>query len=260
MKTIKNLELELKQNYDRGLQFLEQKDQVSALREFKLNYEMVKTLDFISSDQDLAELIPYLSLSLKKIGWICRQNQEYEKAYYYHQVRFEYLKLQTSHLDLHDACISLDIDSFYLKDLRLCKLWLNTSLQHAKLINNPIDQTKALAMSYNNLSGTYSEMGLFKESLEFIDQSLDHWMKYEAYCGTEENRVVWAYFAVAEVFYKWQTLLQSQNERAQWQRQEALKNYQKCLQIALARNLNSQETEPISLKINQLHQLEESSL
>lgn len=260
MKTIKELELELKKNYDGGLQLLELKDQVSALRLFKLNYEIVKTLDFASSEQDLAALISYLGLSLKKIGWICRQNQEYEKAYFYHQVRFEYLQLQTSYLELHDACISLDMDSFYLKDLRLCKLWLNTSLKYAKLINNPIDQTKALATSYNNLSGTYSEMGLFKESLEFIDLSLDHWIKYEAYCGTEENRVVWAYFAVAEIFNKWQAQLQSRNEKSLWQRQEALKNYQKCLQIAAARNLSFQETEPISLKINHLHQLEESSL
>ncbi len=246
------LENDFKKNYDKGLQLLEDQQQVPAMAAFKANYEKLKNLEFTISDQEFQKLIPFTSLSLKKIGWICRQNQEFEKAYYYHEIRYEYVKKYGSKQELHDACISLDMDSFYLKDLRLCQLWLHKSLEIAKLINNPIDQTKALGISYNNLSGTYSEMKLYKEALESIDLSLDHWIKYESYCGTEENRIVWAYYAVAEIFFKWSETLQSHGEHSHWQKQEALKNYSKSLQIAQSRNMPDSELHPITIKIHQL--------
>ena len=236
--------------YFSGLIKIKEEKDIDALNELQKVYDSVKHR-FTDIEREQYRLV---GLALKKIGWIYRKNKEYEKAYYYHNIRYQYMTHYGSALELHDAAISLDVDAYYLKDLKLSEFWLLISKQCASNIQNPIDRTKSVAISDNNLASTYCLQKKFKEAIEYIFQSLDTWIDYESLTGPHENKVIWAYYGVADIYEAWAQHKKETQQNYSDEQNESKRYFQKSLDLALQRQIL--ETDIMSIQ-NRLHKVTE---
>ncbi len=219
--------------YFSGLIKITEDKDIDALNELQKVYDSIKHR-FTDIEREQYRLA---GLALKKIGWIYRKNKEYEKAYYYHNVRYQYMTHYGSSLELHDAAISLDVDSYYLKDLKLSEFWLLISKQCASNIQNPIDRARSLAISDNNLASSYCLQKKFKEATEHIFQSLDTWIGYESLTGPHENKVVWAYYGVADIYEAWAQHKKETQQNYSDEQNESKRYFQKALDLAQQRKI-----------------------
>lgn len=137
-------------------------------------------------------------LCLKKIGWYYRGQKEYHKAFAYHSMRLSLVREFGSANEVHDALISLDVDVYMLNDMHLSERFLIESLEYAQEIKDDKSRVMALGTSYNNLSGTFSGLERFDESIEYAHKAFEYWEKYEAIAGTEEMKLPWAYYAIGD--------------------------------------------------------------
>jgi len=145
-----------------------------------------------------------LSMALKKLGWYQRHMKNFSEAYKIHEEEFNILLNHGSYKELHDATISLDVDSYYLKDLENSELWLRKSLEFGEKIVDDLTRVRSLAMSTNNLSGTLCGLKKFKEAFEFVEKSLELWKEFETInSANKEFRVAWALFAKADIYEQW---------------------------------------------------------
>lgn len=225
----------------------EEKD-VDALTDLKKSYESLK--------QRLTEVEPdqyrLLGLALKKIGWIYRKNKDYEKAYFYHNARYLYAVKYGSAVEIHDAAISMDVDSYYLKDLKLSELWLNISREAALKINNPIDRARSLGITDNNLASTLSLQKNFTNASEFIFKSLDSWIEYESLTGPHENKVLWGYYGVGDIFENWARHNKETQQSFTNEKFQAEKSFRKALELAEQRKVSEMDRNSIQDRLNQV--------
>jgi len=242
-------------NYFQGLMKIKENQDINALLELQKVYESVKHR-FIDIEIEQYRLA---GLALKKIGWIYRNNKDFEKAYYYHNARYQYMKQYGSALEIHDSAISLDVDSYHLKDLKLSELWLQISREAAEEIKNPIDRARSLGISDNNLSGTYSSQKRFEEAVSYIFKSLDHWIEYESLTGPHEFKVVWAYYGVGYIFETWAQHLKELRQNFQNPKDEAEKAYSKALELGEKRQMPENDVVTIREHLNQIQNLAQES-
>lgn len=173
-------------------------------------------------DEGLAELLkPYAVLSsspstrrapeqfrligkcLKKIGWYYRNKSEFEKAFAYHSIEYTLFEQHGSFAELHDAAISLDNDAYNMKNPLLDEYWIRKSIESGTQISDPKGRYAAVGMSYNNLAATLSDLGRFEEAEPASMASLENYETYENLAGTGENRVLWAYYGLADLYLNW---------------------------------------------------------
>ncbi len=229
-------------NYFQALLKIKEEADVDALNILKKIYESSK----VNLTDEQADSYRFLGLVLKKIGWIYRKNKDFEKAYFYHSARHLYLSRYGSAAEIHDAAISLDMDAYYLKDLKVSEFWLLNSKDAAMKINNPIDRSRSLGLTNNNLGSTYALQKRFNEAVACIYAALDAWIDYEALTGPHENKVVWAYYAVGDVYESWLLHRQETKDNTLDQKTEALRAFRKA--IALAEQRNMPETDRLSMQ------------
>ncbi len=239
-------------NYFQGLLKIKEEQDVNALVELQKVYDSVKHR-FIEMDRDLYRLA---GLALKKIGWIYRKNKDFEKAYFYHSARYHYMVQYGSSLEIHDAAISVDVDSYYLKDLKLSEFWLLISRDAALNVQNPIERARCLGITDNNLASTYSAQKRFKESTDSIFKSLDSWIEYESLTGPHENKVVWSYYAVGDIFESWALHRKEVNQSYQDEKSESAKAFKKAFEIAQQRKMSDSDIISIQDRLNKILDLE----
>lgn len=239
-------------NYFSGLIKIKEDQDVNALVELQKVYESIKHR-FVDMDRDHYRLA---GLALKKIGWIYRKNKDFEKAYFYHNARYHYMSQYGSSLEIHDAAVSMDIDSYYLKDLKLSEFWLLISREAALNVQNPIDRARSLGITDNNLAGTYSSQKRFKEATDYIFKSLDSWIDYESLTGPHENKVVWGYYSVGDIFESWALHRKEINQSFSDEKSESEKAFKKSLEIALQRKILDTDIISIQDRLNKVLDLE----
>lgn len=233
-------------NYFSGLVKIKEDQDISALNELQKVYDSVKHR-FTDIEREQYRLA---GLALKKIGWIYRKNKDFEKAYFYHSVRYQYMTQYGSSLELHDSAISLDIDSYYLKDLKLSEFWLLLSRQAAVNIQNPIDKRRCLGITDNNLASTYSLQKKFTDAVDCIFKSLDSWIDYEALTGPHENKVVWAYYGVADIYESWALHKKETHQNYSDEQSQSQKFFQKALDLATQRKTIETDISSIRERLN----------
>ena len=231
----------------KGVALLGQKQLEQGFNELnKVHLEVKENSDSKMEDFRLA------GLSLKKIGWYYRKLKEYTKAFAHHNIRYQYMLDHGSFLELHDSLISLDVDSYYLKNMDLSEKFLKESIECANQINEDLDRFRSLGISYNNLGGTLYALKKFEEAVDAIELALDWWRKYEDLTGTNENKVVWAHWGVGDVFENWMKYLKDSGKDFSEQKDRALSSYNESLRIANERRLNDGEIKPIVDRIQYL--------
>ena len=235
-------------SYFEGLLKLREEADIDALNLFKKLYEDSKQQLSSESSDDFR----WLGLVLKKIGWIYRKNKEFEKAYFYHNARYLFMCEYGSEVEIHDSAISLDVDAYYLKDLRLSEFWLKISLESAIKIKNPIHQARSLGLSHNNLGSTYSLQKRFKEATDSIYCSLDAWINYEALTGPHENKVVWAYYGVGDIHESHALHLKTAGQNFTQHQADAMKAFRKSLELAEQRNLSETDRRSIQERLSKV--------
>jgi tetratricopeptide (TPR) repeat protein len=199
------------------------------------------------------ETFRILGAALKKVGWYWREKKEFEKAYAFHEIEYNYYTRFGSALEIHDACISLDIDAFDLGDVRQSEQWLRTSLKAAAKISEPVDKSRSLGMSYNNLAETLYIQQRFEEAVSTIDLAFKYWSQYEKETGnTKEFRVAWAYFSIGDVYENWARFLKNSGKPYARQRQLALENYQHSLELADKQGMAADDRKSIADTIRAL--------
>lgn len=235
-------------SYFQALIKLKEEADIDALNLFKKLYEESKQ----KLNHENAEDFRWLGLVLKKIGWIYRKNKDFEKAYFYHNARYLFMCQYGSEVEIHDSAISLDMDAYYLKDLRLSELWLKISLEVAAKIKNPIDQTRTLGISHNNLASTYSLQKRFKEATDSVYASLDAWINYEALTGPHENKVVWAYYGVGDIHESHALNRKESGQNFTQEKNDAIKAFQKSLELAEKRSLSETDRRSIQERLEKV--------
>ncbi len=190
-----------------------------------------------------------LGAALKKMGWYWRRKKEFEKAYAFHAIQFNYLNEYGSPVELHDTCISLDVDSFSLKDLRQSEFWLRRGLEAAQQIEDGRSRARAMGMSCNNLAGTLYSLNRFDEAVNTINLSMKHWEEYEVHAGTQEFRVLWAHYGVGDVYENWARFLKENGRDFSQQKQRSIESYQQSLELAQQRELPEKESKVIAERL-----------
>lgn len=199
-------------NYFKGVALLNSEKYEEGLAELELPCLYVRenaSLDLTKEDFRLA------GMCLKKIGWYHRRQENYHLAYAHHSVRHQYMQGYGSHAEMADAAISLDVDCYYLKDLRLSEMWLHKATMSAEGIVNPTLKERFMGMSFNNLSGTLRDMKRFVEAVALAKESEKRWSSYERFVGKAENRAVWAKYTIGDVYQSWAETLKESGSTAE---------------------------------------------
>lgn len=152
--------------------------------------------------------------SLKKLGWYYRQKGEFERAYTIHHLQYLFLCQYGSAEDRHDALISLDFDSFELKQSFASEHWLREALAVAAAIPDELSRTKALATSWNNLSDTLRLQKRWIEAVQAGLESQTHWRTWDQSNASKERREIWALLQTADVYKNWSEHLQAADPKA----------------------------------------------
>jgi hypothetical protein len=147
-----------------------------------------------------------------RVGWLARNEKKYETAYRWHATEAAYIQPFGSFLEIHDACISCDMDAYYLEDWHLSRYWLEMSIGAADEIPDDLARNQCLGTSLNNLSGTLIALRDFEHAAQAAEASLEHWDAYVK--GTDGNgrRLVWAHFAVGDAYAGWATQLAGEED------------------------------------------------
>lgn len=163
----------------------------------------------------------------KQLGWYWRQFKKYDLAHAFHIKRLNLMQKYGTPAIIHDSFLSLDMDAYYLKDLKLSKTYLEQSIEVGKKIKNNMTRSRSLAMSYHSLAGTLSRLKDFSNAVGSAHDALDYWMEYEQISKShKEHRVVWAFYNIASVYEKWAKHLKKQNKHYNPEKNEAIRYYQ----------------------------------
>lgn len=231
-----NTEEKLWGHYLNGLKLIDQK----KLPKAKALYQNIYHKTILQAELSQSDM-RVLGLILKKLGWLYRQDKEYEKAYLYHQYRLSLTMSYGSYAEIHDAYLSLDVDSYFLKNNHMSEFFLYESLKYAKQIENEKEKYRAMGMSFNNLSGTLYSLKKYNLAEEKIIQALIHWRKYEKFAGEKENKLIWAYFGVADIYEKWALTLKKSNESPIAYKRLSIEALEKAMKIGKQRKLSEKD-------------------
>ncbi len=91
----------------------------------------------------------------------------------------------------------------------------------------------------------------YEKSLQMLDLSLDHWLSYESFCGSEENRVFDSYLSLGDLFLQWSIFLRSGNQNYKWPFEQSEKNYRKAFEIGISRNIDGHKMVQLKEKLDQ---------
>ena len=232
-------------SYLTGLALFGKKELEPGVQKFHSIYEYIRS----SKDALPPEMFRLLGASLKKVGWYFRTKKEFDRAYAYHSIEFSYFEKYGSPLEIHDAAISLDVDSYSLNDMHLSEVWLRKSILAAEQIKEMKSRNHSLGMSYNNLAGTLYSLRRFEESETSIQKSLEYWKAYEAEAGSKESKVLWAYFGVGDVYQEWATYLKGQRADIQKKKDLSLSAYKTSFAMAEKAGLPDQGKKAIQDRI-----------
>lgn len=237
-------------NYFVGVANFANKDYEKGLKALSECYDGVKKSKAIETEH-----FRIAGMCLKKIGWFHRSKKDYHKATSYHNARYRYVRTYGSHLEIHDTLISLDVDAYYLGDMYMSVSLLEESLPHAQKISDLKKKLMALGTSYNNLGGSLYSVNKFSEAEESIKSALDHWIKYEEVAGEKENKVVWAYFGVADVYEAWaKNLKENKNEYAA-KKAASIESYRKALGLAEKRKMKNDDKKYLKDRLSKVEAL-----
>ena len=191
---------------------------------------------------------------LKKVGWNFRRLKEYEKAYTNHSVVYQIYERYGAFAELHDAAISLDVDSFFLGDMELDEYWLGKSIEAGDRIPEGKRKSAALGTSYNNLAGTLYGLVRFENSEQSIKRSFDYWSSYEEVAGTSENKLVWAYFGIGDVYQTWAQHLRDKRDvsACEAKKAQASNAYNQALQLSVVRAMNDDDISSIKSRVDEV--------
>ena len=213
----------------------------------------VRTSDVLTEEQS-AQRFRLAAMALKKMGWLQRRNEEFERAYALHAIEFRYLRQYGSFQEMHDATISLDVDSYFLKNPNLSRMWLESGVEVAEHIEQPATRYKALGMSWNNLAGTYCELQRFEDADEAIHSSLEQWTEYEELTGADEYRRVWAHYGIGDVYQRWGDFLaeMEDEEAAREKFDEAKHALTGAVQLAEKQSMPTGDRQPLKSKLHRI--------
>ncbi len=235
-------------NYFNGVSLFAKKDFAKGLSFFSAPYGQLKRKPQLADDN----LNRVVGRCLKKIGWFHRKEKRYEMAYAFHNIEYHLYLKSGSHLELHDAAISLDVDAYFMGDGLLDEAWLLRSIDHAKEIADDRSRFQSQGVSFNNLAGNQYSMEKFSEAEKAIRQSLECWMEYEKIAGSSENKVVWAHFGVGDVFHHWAAhLAKSRNTDSVTKKLLAHESYQESLKMGKT-SLSAEDQQFIEGKIKEV--------
>lgn len=193
------------------------------------------------------------AMALKKMGWLHRRNEEFERAYALHAIQYRYAVRYGSYKEIHDATLSLDVDAYFLKNPTLSRMWLERGVEAAESIEADSRRFKALGMTWNNLAGTLCELGQFEKSEAAIEASLDAWSRYEQEEGAQEHRRVWAQYGVSDVYQRWgQYLAEVDDEEAESKFKKARSALTQAMELAEEQDMPTGERQPLQSKLHRI--------
>jgi hypothetical protein len=176
---------------------------------------------------------------LKMLGWNERRKGYFEIAWEYHSRAYEFAQFGTWD-EIHDACVSLDIDCGLMGYTLESERWCREGTEKARWMlatkrrwpNGWPD--RALGISFNNLSGNLQKQRRYDESVAAADSALFHWQQYEAVKGTAERRVIWAYFTLGDAHESHARALDRSTPRFAIERDAAIRSYRLGLDLGTA--------------------------
>lgn len=238
---------EIWQRYFLGQAQMELGSRELGLKTLERNYALLQKM---AGDEALSsEEKRIAARSLKRIGQYYRQLKQYEKAYTYHQLQYLYLKRWGSAAELHDALLSLDVDSYELSNTFASEHWLLESLEVARYISDPLLRSRAQAMSTNNLADTLRMQRRWPEAIALIQQSREHWRNYESLQKGAEHRELWAILQTAEIYKDWAADLKAEPEEARAKGELAREQAEEALSLAANLKLDAAEQADLSARV-----------
>lgn len=239
-------------HYLRGLAHfgLEQHD--AGLKEFIVPYDHISAPGGTRPSQEEFRLA---AMALKKVGWYYRHKKEYMLAFAYHSIGHQYAQGYGSNFEMHDAAISLDVDAYFLEDPNLSEMWLQKSIVSAEGIADSTQKAKALATSFNNLSGTYTTMNRFEEAEQLAQLSMGQWEEFEARTDKSGNRAIWAYFTLGDVYQSWAGTLKEDPEKFGEVKGKAYSAFQSGKKLGEAAGMSAGEINSFAERLEQLEAL-----
>lgn len=239
-------------DYLKGVLFQKDSNDAAAITTFSHPYTLVKENPGTKPDPSLFRLV---GLCLKKLAGFYKKAGDRDKAYFYHQLAYEYFLKWGSAEEVHDATLSLDGDSYAAGDFVLDEVWIRRGIEVTKEIDGEADRRRALGMSWTNLAGTLTRVNRFGEAVGAIEKSLGYWEKYEKAAGPAENQLVSAYFGVGNIYIEWAKALKAQNDGHYREKlQKAQSAFSKSLEIAEERSLPQQQILPIQDKLKAIRE------
>ncbi|MGE0633280.1 MAG: HD domain-containing protein [Pseudobdellovibrionaceae bacterium] len=244
-----NFEERMWAGYLKGLVYFFEKQNEHGYKECEQVYK-----EILKSDDKLSpSAFRLLAACLKKMGWYHRLQKSPEKAYAMHSIQAQYLEKYGSFVELHDVQISLDVDAYQMADYRLSEAHLRKSLECAERIESYDLQTKSLAVSCNNLAGTLVILKKFEEAESYVLKSLEFWQTYEKEHSPEvapEFRVVWALFAIGDIYESWAKHIKEQSYDFSHKATKTREYYQRALDLGKKQNLPEGDFETISRRLS----------
>lgn len=234
--------------YLNGLRFLQLENDFEAIKCFEKIYSTSKSR-FVEIVED-AERIT--GLSLKQLGLIHRRNKNFEKAYYFHQIAYEYFRNYGSVLEAHDAIIQIDFDCYYLQDLKLSEFWLKKSMELLNELSNPLDRIRCLAISSQNLASTLLHQKQYDRAEKEMLKALDAWIEYESYFGPSEGKVIKAYESLGDFYEMWGQSLRSLEQNFIDTMDRSRQAYETALKWSEKRNHSEADQENLKEKMRSL--------
>ncbi|MDA8792978.1 hypothetical protein N9N67_07020 [Bacteriovoracaceae bacterium] len=190
---------------------------------------------------------------LKKLGWYWRKQKAHDRAHAFHIKRLNLMQKHGTPVEVHDSFLSLDIDAYYLKDLKLSQSYLEQSIEVAKSIKDNTIRSRSLAMSENNLAGTLSDLKDFPNAVGASHEALDHWLEYEEVSSNlKEHRVVWAFYNLGNIYEKWANSLRREKKQFMPEKNQALRFYQLSLERGREHELLLDDLDKIELAISRV--------
>lgn len=228
-----------------GLEYFE-----AGYNAFEVPYE--RTTEILP-ERELGPRKRLAAKCLKKMGWLHRRNEKFQRGYALHAIQYRYVLHHGSYQEIHDAAISLDVDAYFLKNAYLSKMWLETSIDAGESIADPAVRHRCLGMSWNNLAGTLCQLEQFDAAEGAIESSLEHWSAFEEEAESDEHRTVWARYGVGDVYHRWGKHLEKRDEeRAQEKLEEAQEVLDRALEMAEQQGMGPDQRDPIISKLHRV--------
>lgn len=179
----------------------------------------------------------------RKLGLIERQRGNYDLSRRKHYEALDLAQSFGSAEEEHDCLISLDVDCYYLQEWEESERTLRQSLEVAAQITDPVARTRAHATSNNNLAGTLAELHNFAEAQEKAQTALTLWEEWQTMTGkTEEFRVGWAHYTLADVYLQWAASLAESNA-LEASNKRGMAKYELMVMTVLAREAQRPQSE-----------------